>query len=73
MYKIFMLIAVPIVIIGWIAYWLWDKKMTEKEKSQPKPVSEHLQKTRTEVTDWAKKMAEFQPPKKKTPSEPDQS
>ncbi len=67
-----MLISVPVLLIGWFVYWLWDKKMTEIEKSRPKPVSQRLQKTKNEVSDWAKKMAEFQPPKKKTPSEPNQ-
>ena len=67
-----MLLAVPAMVIGWIVYWLWDKKMTDIEKSRPKPVSKRLEKTRTEVSDWAKKMVEFQPPKKKTPPEPDQ-
>jgi hypothetical protein len=72
LYKIFMLIAIPLLAIGWVAYWLWDKKMTEIEKSRPKQVSQRLQKTRSEVSDWAKKMAEFQKPKNKTPSDQQQ-
>ena len=62
MYKIFMLIAIPALIIGWIAYWLWQRKIEEQEKNQPKQVSQRLTKTRSEVTDWAKKMAEFESP-----------
>jgi hypothetical protein len=57
-----MLIMIPSLVIGWIAYWLWNKKMIEEEKNQPKQVSKRLKKTRTEVTDWAKKMAEFESP-----------
>jgi hypothetical protein len=72
MYKIFMIIALPVLAIGWLVYWLWDRKMAEIEKTRPKPVSKRLEKTRTEVTDWAKKMSEFQPPKRKTSSEPPQ-
>jgi type VI protein secretion system component VasK len=67
MYKIFMLIALPVLAIGWIAYALWMRKVREEEKKQPKQISERLQKTKSEVADWAKKMAEFQPPKRKPP------
>ena len=64
-----MLIAIPILAIAWIAYALWERKMREEEKSQPKPQSQRLVKTKTEIADWAKKMAEYQPPKfKKTDS-----
>lgn len=63
MYKIFMLIALPALAIGWIAYIIWDRKMREEEKNRPKPQSQRLTKTKTEVSDWAKKMAAYQPPK----------
>lgn len=63
MYTVFMLIAVPAVAIAWIAYAWWLRKIREEEKNQPKPQSQRLVKTKTEVADWAKKMAEFQPPK----------
>jgi len=65
MYTIFMLIAVPALAIAWIAYVLWLRKIREEEKNRPKPQSQRLVKTKTEVADWAKKMAEFQPPKPK--------
>ena len=68
MYKIFMLIAIPILAIGWIIYALWERKMRAEEKKRPKG-SKRLQKTRSEVSDWAKKMAEFQPPKRKKSDE----
>ncbi len=61
-YKIFMLIAVPALAIGWYLYYRWTKKIEEEEKNRPKPVSKQLQKTRSEVTDWAKKMANFESP-----------
>lgn len=67
MYKIFMLIAIPAVIIGWVAYWLWDRKMAEEEKKQPKKVSQRLTKTKTEISDWAQKMANFKKPDIKRP------
>jgi hypothetical protein len=65
MYKIFMLIALPALVIGWIAYALWERKMREEEKKLPKPESQRLTETKSEVSDWAKKMAAYQPPKRK--------
>ena len=62
MYKIFMLIAIPALIIGWIAYWLWQRKIEEEEKNKPKQESQRLTKTKSEVSDWAKKMAQFESP-----------
>ena len=71
MYKIFMLIAIPALIIGWVAYWLWDRKMIEEEKKQPqKNESQRLTKTKTEISDWAQQMAKFKKPEIKKP--PDQ-
>lgn len=71
MYKIFMLIAIPVLAIAWLVYFLWERKMRAKEKKRPKQVSQRLQKTRSEISDWAQKMAKFQPPKYKKPSEQD--
>ena len=62
MYKVFMIIALPALAIAWFAYWLWARKMDEQEKNQPKPVSQRLKKTRSEVSDWAKKMATHESP-----------
>jgi hypothetical protein len=71
MYKIFMLIALPILAIAWIAYTLWMRKVYEEEKKTGRPTSERLQKTKSEVSDWAKKMAQFEPPTRK--KRPDQT
>jgi len=71
MYKIFMLIAIPVLLIGWVAYWLWNRKIIEEEKKQPqKKESQRLTKTKSEISDWAKQMANFKKPKIKRP--PDQ-
>ncbi len=64
-YKIFMLITIPALAIGWIAYWWWMRKIAEEEKNQPKQVSKRLTQTKNEVSDWAQKMAEFKPPERK--------
>ena len=73
MYKIFMLIALPALAIGWIAYVLWERKMLEEEKKQPKQESKRLTKTKSEVSDWAKKMAAYEPPKIKRKWEDEES
>ena len=61
-YKIFMLIALPALAIGWIAYAIWIKKVTEEEKKMPKQESERLTKTKSEIADWAQQMAKFEKP-----------
>ena len=65
MYKIFMLIALPAVAIGWIAYVMWMRKVLEEEKKQPKPQSQRLTKTKAEISDWAQQMAAYKPPPRK--------
>lgn len=70
-YKIFMLIAIPAIAIGWIAYAIWIRKIEEEEKKQPKQSSERLQKTKSEISDWAKQMAQFKKPTYKRPDEDD--
>jgi hypothetical protein len=68
MYKIFMLIALPVLAIGWVAYAIWIRKVREEEKKMPKQESERLQKTKSEISDWAQQMANF---KKPTHNKPD--
>ncbi len=66
-YGYFMIVGAIVVGGGWIAYWIWDRRMQEIEKREPPKKSERLQKTQSEVSDWAKKMAQFKspaPPKK---------
>jgi len=62
LYKIFMLIALPLLAIGWIAYAIWIHKVREEEKKQPRPVSQRLQKSRSEVAQWAQKLKDFKKP-----------
>jgi len=68
-YAIFMIVGVIVVAGGWIAYFLWDRKQRKEEAQQPKPQSEKLLKTKSEVSDWAKKMAEFKSPAPKRPAD----
>jgi hypothetical protein len=73
MYKIFMLIALPALAIGWVAYTIWIRRVIKEEKSKPKQESQRLTKTKSEIANWAQKMAEFQPPKYKKTSSDDNS
>jgi phosphotransferase system glucose/maltose/N-acetylglucosamine-specific IIC component len=71
MFKIIMIIAVAGLAIAWIIYAIYDYKLRQEEKKQPKQSSERLKKTRSEVADWAKKLVEFKPPTRKKPGEQD--
>ena len=64
-YAIFMIVGLIVVAGGWIAYFIWDYKQRKEEALRPKPQSAKLQKTKSEVSDWAKKMAEFKGPPKR--------
>jgi heme/copper-type cytochrome/quinol oxidase subunit 2 len=68
-YAIFMIVGLIVVAGGWIAYFVWDYKQRKEEALQPKPQSARLQKTKSEVSDWAKKMAEFKSPAPKRPAD----
>jgi hypothetical protein len=70
-YKIFMLIAIPALAAGWIVYWLRERKLDEEEKNQPRKESARLTQSKSQVSDWAQKMAEFKPPKPKRKFEDD--
>ncbi len=69
MYKIFMLITLPILAIGWIAYAIWIRKIQEEEKKRPRQVSERLQQTRNEISDFAQKLKDFKKPTRKPPDQ----
>ena len=72
MYKIFMIVAVILVAGGWIAYGIYEYKMRQEEKKQPKKRSARLQKSQGEVSDWAKQMAAFKKPVAKRQAKGDQ-
>ena len=73
MYKIFMLIAVPALIIGWVAYAYWMRKICEEEKQQPKQISQRLKQTKNEVADYAQRLKDFKKPTRKQPDQDDQA
>jgi hypothetical protein len=61
-YKIFMIVGVIVVGGGWIAYGIYEYKMRQEEKKQPRQRSARLRKSQGAVSDWAKQMAEFKKP-----------
>ena len=71
MYKIVMIVGVIVLAVGWTIYGIWDYKMRQEEKKRPKPRSERLKKTQSEVSDWAKQMAAFKKPTYKKPDQDD--
>ncbi len=71
-YAIFMFIMIPILGIAWVIYYFWNKKMEALEDAEKKKGSKRLQKTHTEVSDWAQQMAQFKGPPKRPPNQPDE-
>ena len=68
-----MLIAVSALTIGWIAYYLWERKMRAEEAKQPKQESQRLKKTKSEVADYAQKLKNFKKPTRKQPDQDNQA
>jgi hypothetical protein len=66
-YAIFMIIALPLLGIGWVIYIRWDRKMEAQEEQERKKGSNRLNKTRTEVSDWAQQMSKMETPKRRPP------
>ncbi len=73
MYKIFMIVGLVVVAVGWIAYALWDYKLRQEEKKEPPKRSKRYRKSQSEVSDWAKQMAQFEKPKAKRQAKGDQN
>jgi type VI protein secretion system component VasK len=60
-WKLLILAAVA-VVVGWIAYGIWEWRMRKLEKEQPKDRSERYKQATDSVSDYAKKLAEFKKP-----------
>ena len=73
-FKVFMGISLPVLVIAWIAYWLWQRKLDKEEAAMPQheKASERLKQTRGEVADWAQQMAKFKKPTRKPPESSEQ-
>jgi hypothetical protein len=69
MFKTIMIIGVVVVGLGWIAYGIYEYKMRQEEKKNPPVRSERFDKSKSEVSDWAKQMASFKKPVHKKPDQ----
>jgi len=58
-------IAVAILVIGWIAYGIWEYKMRQEEKKTPREASEKLKKSKEAFAEYVKKMETFKKPERK--------
>ena len=73
LYKILMGISLPLLAIGWLAYWWWERKLDKEEAAMPEgdKSTDTLKKSRSDVADWAAQMAEFKKPERKPPNHND--
>ena len=65
MYKIFMIVGIAVLGVGWIGYGIWIHKIRKEEKCRPKQISRRLSRTRGEVADWAQRMKQVESPREK--------
>jgi len=59
MFKVLMIIAVIIVIIGWIGYGAWAFVTYRREKDKPQKKTEHLEKIRESFDDYTRKLQDY--------------
>jgi Tfp pilus assembly protein PilE len=64
MFKIVMITAAIIVVLGWIAYGVWRIVTSYTEGKRPRQSSEHLQQARKTMEDYAKKLKDYDYKKK---------
>ena len=62
MFKIVMIIAVVVLVLGGIAYGIWSYRDRIEEKKRPKPTTEHLEKVKDSFDEYAKKMENYKKP-----------
>jgi predicted negative regulator of RcsB-dependent stress response len=51
-----------VLVIGWIAYGIWEWRERKLEKQRPVERSQRYQQATSSVADYAKKLAEFKKP-----------
>jgi hypothetical protein len=58
-----MYIMIPALGLGWLLYWLRERKLDAEEKQNPKKnISKTLTKSQNELSDWAQQMANLKKP-----------
>jgi FtsZ-interacting cell division protein ZipA len=76
MFKILTITLAIVVVVGWIAYGVWTGRERSKEKDKPaepeqkREASKRLQEARSQVEDYARKLASFKRPT--PPAKPEQ-
>jgi hypothetical protein len=73
LYKILMSIFLPLLALGWLAYWWWERKLDKEEAALPEEdkSTDTLKKSRSDVADWAEQMSNFKKPERKPPNHSD--
>ena len=59
MFKVLMITAVIILIIGWIGYGAWVFVKYRREKDKPQEKTEHLEKIKKSFDDYTKKLQDY--------------
>ena len=62
LFWILIIVGAAVVGLGWIGYGIWVWRERKLEKTMPKERSERFVQTQSAVTDYAKKLAEYQKP-----------
>ena len=60
MYKLIVFGGGGIIVLGWIAYAVYNYLEDQKEKNAPKQRSKHFNKVKNSFDDYAKKMETFE-------------
>jgi predicted nucleotide-binding protein (sugar kinase/HSP70/actin superfamily) len=59
MYKWFLIIGFSLIVLGWVAYGIYNYIADQKEKKQPKARSQKYNQAQQSMAEYAKKMASF--------------
>ena len=60
MYKLIVFGGGALIVLGWIAYGIYNYLEDKKEKNAPKKRSQHFNKVKNSFDEYAKKMANFE-------------
>ena len=74
LFWILIIAGAAVVGLGWIGYWIWERRERKLEKERPKVRSERYEQATDSVAEYAKKLAEFKKPTfKREGSSPDET
>ncbi len=58
-YKYVMFIGIPLMIVCWVAYYIYNYIMDQREKKNPPQRSEKLQQAQSSMSEYAQKMKDY--------------